>query len=256
MNAKKQLVAMAVKFKGNWENIYRALTKKEYLEDEEADQFCDLVKCKTITMLDSAYPAYLKHYYHPPFVLFYYGDISLIADQNKNVAIVGTREPSDLAIKTTREIAAKLARDYTIVSGLAKGIDRIGHEMAVFTGGKTIGVLGCGIDVCYPTDNLDLYKIIKKHHLLISEYCNDVTPDAYHFPQRNRLIAMFSRATFIPEANLNSGTSITANYSLNFSHPIYCLPSTNFNESLCNCLIHDGALLVRNADDILYELQK
>lgn len=256
MNIKKQLVAIAIKCSGDWNRIFEMLVNRDYIEDEEADQLCNSIKCKTLTILDADYPQYLKNYYQPPFVLFYYGDISLIQEPNNNIAVVGSRDVDSISILTTRQIISRVAKEYVVVSGLARGIDRISHEAAIFTGGKTIGVLGCGIDICYPSCNEDIYSIIKNHHLLISEYCNKITPDHAHFPQRNRLIAMFSSATFVPSARLYSGTSITVNYSISFNHPVYCLPSSDYLGSLCNELIRDGAVLVRNADDLLYELQK
>ena len=256
MNAKKLLVALAIKYDGNWEEIYRALIRKDFLIDEEVEKLCRTVKSKVVTILDANYPEYLKNYYRPPFVLFYYGDISLLFNPIKNIAVVGTRNPSEKATLTTRAIVSKVSKEYVVVSGLARGIDKISHEAAIYSGGKTIGVLGCGIDICYPSENFDLYQIMKNKHLIISEYCGQSTPDQTHFPQRNRLIAMFSIATFIPEATLNSGTSITANYTEQCNHSIYCLPSGEYVNSLTNSLIRDGAGLVRNADDLLYDLQK
>ena len=254
MNIKKILIATSIIHHGNWEEIYLALRKKELPTDEEAETICANVKCGVITIMDPEYPYYLKEYYHPPFVLFYYGDISLINDFTKNIAVVGSRNATSVALKNTDKCVQDLAKKLNIVSGLAKGIDRQAHESAIKAGGKTIAILGCGIDLCYPSCNEDLYKEIKENHLLISEYFNHEPPNQENFPHRNRLISMFSNGTLIPEARFRSGTSITVSYTMAFNRQIFCMPSSNLEDSLCNSLIHDGAILVRSSEDIFYEL--
>lgn len=256
MNLRKQLIALSIIEHGDWDKIYLAIVKKELPTEEESDIICSTIKSNVLTILDSDYPSYLKEYYHPPFVLFYYGDISLIKDYRRNLAVVGSRESPGDVIKYTRGIVEEVAKEVVIVSGLARGIDAIAHECAIKAGGKTIAILGCGIDMCYPAENEELYQIIKKDHLLISEYSGLETPDSYHFPYRNRLIVALSRATFIPHGHFQSGTQITSSFSTMFNHTIYCLPSSDIDNSLCDSLIQDGAFLVRNSGDILYEYNK
>ena len=256
MNIRNQLIAAAITHHGKWDDILQAIETKKLPSEEETEALISQVKCKTLTILDADYPDYLRHYYKPPIVLFYYGDISLIKDNNKNIAVVGSREPESIALKNTNKVVSELAKDFGIVSGLAKGIDRQAHESAINTGGKTIAVLGSGIELCYPSCNNDLYEEIKKNHLLISEYFDHETPGQENFPHRNRLIAMFATSTLIPYAKTRSGTSITANYTIAFGHTLFCMPSSHLEDSLCNSLIHDGAILVRSSEDILYELNK
>ena len=254
MKVRDHIIAISIKKRGRWDEIYQAIVNSEFLSKEEAESLISQINCKTLTILDADYPSYLREYYKPPFVLFYYGDISLIKEYKDNIAVVGSREPEANAIKNTDRIVSELAKKYTIVSGLARGIDRQAHESAIKSGGKTIAVLGSGIDLCYPSSNEELYEEIKRNHLLISEYFGNQVPNPENFPHRNRLIVMFSRSTFIPCAKRKSGTSISANYTQLFNHTIFCLPSANLDDSLCNDLIHDGAVLVRNSDDIIYEM--
>ena len=256
MNVRNQIIAASIIHHGNWDLILHAIETNTLPPEEEANEICSRIKCKTLTILDSNYPDYLRHYYHPPLVLFYYGDISLIKDNNKNIAVVGSREPEAVALKNTNRIVSELAQKYGIVSGLAKGIDKEAHESAINAGGKTIAVLGSGIELCYPSCNEELYEKIKEGHLLISEYHDHEPPGQDNFPHRNRLIVMFAGATLITCAGFRSGTSITANYTIAFGHPLFCVPSSNLENSLCNALIHDGAILVRSSEDIFYELEK
>ncbi len=256
MNIRKQLIAISILNHGNWDDILHALETKTCIPEDVVEDICSKIKCGVLTIFDAEYPEYLKNYWKPPIVLFYYGDLSLIKDNSKNIAVVGTRNPSNQALENTDNFIAGLVKDYAIVSGLAKGIDRQAHVSAIKHGGKTIAVLGSGLDLCYPSCNEDIYKDIKENHLLISEYYDHQAPHCENFPHRNRLIAMFSRATLVPEAKVRSGTSITVNYTLNFGHQVFCIPSSNLLDSLCNDLIHDGAILARSYDDVLYELNK
>lgn len=254
MNIRKTLVAISIMCHGKWDEIYQTLLEKEFPDDAKIDEICSDITCKVTTILDSDYPGYLKECFRPPFVLFYYGDLSLINDFTKNIAVVGTRLPTSKGLENTNNIVSALAKRMNVVSGLAKGIDRQAHESAINAGGKTIAVLGCGIDLCYPSCNEDIYKEIKQNHLLISEYYNVEPPSQDHFPHRNRLISILSGSTLVPEASTRSGTSITVAFSTSFNRTIFAIPSSNLEDSLCNNLIRDGAVLVRNADDIFYEL--
>ena len=251
MTTSEILIAEAVYYHGNWDEIVSAIRRRELLPATEIIRINRSLKCKAITILDKEYPEYLKELYRPPIVLFYYGDISLINNPRNNVAVVGTRKPTYFGVKMTKELTRGIAKKYNIVSGLALGIDAIAHAEAIRTGGKTIAILGCGIDICYPVTNRPLYEIIKKRHLLISEYPNNTSPDPAYFPHRNRLIAQFSKGILITESKKKSGTSITANFGLCYDRDIMCVPSIDFEDSGCNQLIRDGAILVENADQVI-----
>ena len=254
MNGSQMLIALAIKHKGVWGQIYKDITSKNIEELVPYYEQFQRSRCKAVTILDSNYPQILKNIYMPPFVLFYYGDITLAQDFNKCLSIIGSREPSEYGIKMTTKLSNDLSNDFVIVSGMAKGIDGLAHDAAIKAGNKTVAILGCGVDVCYPPDNLELYEEIKKNHLLLSEYFGKVSPDAFHFPLRNRIIAGLSSATLIVEAKNNSGTSITASYALNFSRTIFAVPSNADCDSACNKLIREGAILVESAEDVLEDL--
>ena len=207
--------------------------------------------CKTLTMLDDEYPEELKKLTCPPLVLYYYGDISLIQNIKKNLAVVGSRVTTEYGSETTKEIVASLAKEVNIVSGLARGIDAIAQTQCIRSGGKTIAILGSGIDYCYPEINKPLYDEIKKNHLVLSEYPGLTPPSPDKFPFRNRLIAMLSDTVLVTEAYPRSGTSITVGFALEYSKSVCCVPYSSGRFSLCNKLINQGAYLVENADDVL-----
>ncbi len=253
MNIREIIIAEAIFHDGDYDKIYRDLSSHKTFSLEEAHEICKSLKCQALTILDRDYPEYLRHMFKPPFVIFYYGDISLLNEPSSALGVVGTRDPSTQKEQLTYELVSKLCKDYIIVSGLAKGIDRAAHKAAIENGGRTVAILGSGIDLCYPTENLDLYEEIKNSgkHLIISEYPNLSTPDMKHFPFRNRLIAMFSKGILVTESAKRSGTSITVNYGLLFGRDIMCVPSNDLNNSGCNFYIKQGAALVENADDVL-----
>lgn len=257
MKDRNYLIALSIKYEGNWWRIYQALIAKEELSDEEIASYLARNKANVITMLDIEYPKYLKSLcFRPPFVLFYYGDISLINDPSKNISVVGTREASDRGKANTKKIVSDLAKDYNIVSGMALGIDSAAHNAAIEAKGKTIGVLGNGIEYIYLTDNVSLYNKIKKDHLIISEYPGHVYADKEHFPFRNRLIVAFSNAVFIPEGNIRSGTQVTANYASDLGRDLFVIPSDDIENSLTTLLAKEGAIIVLDASDIVYQLNK
>ena len=252
MNIREIIIAEAIFHDGDYDKIYRDLSTHKYFSLEEAHEICKSLKCNALTILDKEYPEYLRHMFKPPFVLFYYGNISLINDPSSALGVVGTRDPSPQKEQLTYDLVSKLCKDYIIVSGLAKGVDRTAHKAVLDNGGRTIAILGSGIDVCYPTENLDIYEQIKSgRHLLLSEYPNNSEPASRHFPFRNRLIAMFSKGILVTESALRSGTSITVNYGLLFGRDIMCVPSNDLNNSGCNFYIKQGAALVENADDVI-----
>jgi len=257
MNKSQILVYLSILHNGDWEKIYESIVSGKYeLKNKEALQKLYSMKSKAITILDPEYPKYFYQIPRPPFVLFYYGDISLIRDHEKNISIVGSRNNTVHGAKITEEISSNLAPNYRIVSGLAKGIDAIAHEACLNAGGHTIAVLGNGIDFCYPPENFELYERIKSdpESLIISEYYGMTISDPAYFPERNRLIAGLSDFTIITEAFQRSGTSITAGYCLCMGRDVLAVPTNGFNSSLCNQLIRQGCIPVDSLDDIYDEI--
>lgn len=254
MEGRDILIYLSIKRNGDWDKIYEDIKRKKQVSKEEVEEVVALVKSKSITILDDEYPSYLKQIYKPPFVLYYYGDISLISNLEKNISVVGSRNCSSYGEKQTIRLTKEISSYFNIVSGLAKGVDFHAHKTCIENNGKTIAVLGSGIDNCYPIENIDLYNIIKSNHLLISEYPSCVAPDKSQFPMRNRLIAALSRCLLVTEAYYKSGTSITVSHALAFGHEICCVPYPVGEKSACNLLIKDGARLTESGQDIYDEI--
>ena len=198
------------------------------------------------------YPRLLLETASPPPVLYYRGEVQLEENQGIKplVGIVGTRHPSDYGRRWTRKISAALARNgFTIVSGLAEGIDTEAHQACLEAGGRTIAVLGTGVDVVYPPRNRDLYKQILTGGLVLSEFAAKTPPDRSHFPRRNRIIAGISRAVLVMEAPTKSGALITARFANEFNRDVYVLPGSLDNSLSLGCL----GLLSKGASIILSE---
>lgn len=256
MEARNILIYLSILHEGDWDKIYQdILDKKCNFNEDDVYRVVSNLKCQALTLLDDEYPPYLKEAFKPPFVLYYYGDLSLLSMDYKRISVVGSRQCSEYGKQATETVVGPLAKNYVIVSGLAKGIDAISHKCAINNGGKTIAILGCGIDKCYPLENLSLYKNIKENHLLISEYPGDTSVEQSQFPFRNRLIAQFSRCLIVTEAKLRSGTSITVGYALKSGSEICCVPYHIDEESLCNRLISEGATLIQSAQDVINQIE-
>ena len=208
-----------------------------------------------VTPADPEYPELLLEIPDPPAALFYRGDIRLMA-KRPAVAVVGSRTPTMYGREMARLFVPPLASaGVVIVSGLAAGIDTEAHRAALSTG-KTIGVLGGGIDICYPLNNYRIYEEMCKNHLVITEYPPGTAPLSMNFPQRNRIISGISEGILVVEARNRSGTRITADAALDQGRNVYAIPG-RVGDPLSegtNTLIRMGAMLVRRPEDILEDL--
>ena len=210
---------------------------------------------KMITIHSDLYPIYLKEIHDPPFVLYCSGNHNLLKTK-KLISIIGSRKPSNLAKINCDSIINDLISDqWVIVSGLALGCDAIAHRSTIGHHGKTIGVIGSGLDFTYPKENIDLYQEIAINHLLISEYPHDIKPEKRYFPRRNRIIAGLSKGLIILEANERSGTMITANFALDYGREVFAIPGPIIMEEYKgnHRLIQEGAKLITSTKDILEE---
>lgn len=244
------LLYLSLKYHGQFDKIYQAIQNKEQLDYKELERLKENMRCHYTTIVSDDYPKMLKDIACPPFVLYYYGDLSLL--DKKTIGVIGMRYPSEYGIDVTKEFVDELvANDYVIVSGMALGIDGVAHNQAIDSHGKTVAVLGCGIDYCYPSIHLELYEEIKKNHLLISEYPLDLSPQKWFFPARNRLIAGLSHNLLVTEAKEKSGTMITVGFALEQGKDVMAVPSAINNNDGCNMLIQQGAKLVKNVKDIV-----
>jgi DNA processing protein len=221
---------------------------------EAAAQRLEQLGIQALTLLDDAYPTRLREIADPPPVIFTRG--RLTAADHLAVALVGTRRATPYG----RAVAEHLARDLvaagvTVVSGLAKGVDTAAHQAAVDGGGRTIAVLGNGLDQVYPPENGLLARQIvdRDAGALVSEFAPGVPPDAVNFPRRNRIIAGLSAATVIVEAGDKSGALITADFALEQGRDVLVVPGPILSptSSGSNSLLKQGAIPVTSVDDIL-----
>ena len=247
------LIHFAVKYQGNYDKIYMALITNEDVPFEEALKTYQSLKCKVITILDYDYPTKLKQTFRPPFVLFYYGDISLL-DQ-KIIATVGSREVNEVGRRSAKEILKDIVPGNVLISGMARGVDTLAHIYAIKNKARTIAVLGSGIDYLYPPENKYLYNIIKKNHLVISEYPGNNPPEQSHFPARNRIVVGLSDCVFIPQINTYaSGTMISLNMAANMGKPVIVAPHPCYSSTINNRIIEEGAIIAINGKQIREEL--
>ena len=250
MEAREILLYWSLKYLGNWDHIYSALQTKEEFDEKEAKELIKKVKSDFFTFLDEDYPESLKDMYKPPFVLYYHGDISLISDTHNKLAVVGARKCTTYGEETTKKFVEELCKDFVIVSGLAYGIDAAAHRSSIENGGKTVAVLGNGINFCYIEDNKDIYEECKKSHLVISEYPDLVEPLPCHFPVRNRIIAGLCETLLVTEGKVASGTQVTALLMTRKNGNVCCIPTRIGEDSICNRLISEGAYLVETPEDV------
>jgi DNA processing protein len=215
---------------------------------------------KLITRIDYGshrYPSRLYDLYDPPASLYIYGDIELL--KIPMIAIVGSRSASLEGLKNARQFAQALSKTgVMILSGLAKGIDSAAHQATLDLGPKhfTTAVLGTGIDVVYPRQNIALSRAISSQGLLISELPLGAGPKASHFPRRNRIIAALALGVVVIEAAKKSGSLITARLAADLGREVFALPGSisSLNSAGCHLLIQQGAKLVFRPDDVLEEL--
>ena len=249
---REALIALAIKYQGDWNQIYAAIKSREPVDVEEGMRQMMAMECKAVTYIDPEYPTDLRNQCpRPPFVLFYYGDLSLIQDRSKILTVVGSREPSHYATEKTKALChAIIDRGYIVCSGLAKGIDTAAAQATASFPGKAIGVMGCGIDRCYPLENQRYRDQIAKNGLLLSEYPGLTPPNAMHFPARNRLLAALAQGVFVGEVTPKSGTMITVAFALDMSRDVGTLPCQPDGETCNNQLIKTGAALIENVDDL------
>ena len=200
---------------------------------------------------DQNYPTLLRELPSPPSMLYYRGEVELKENRGVKpaIAIVGTRHPSDYGIKWTKRLSKALTqRGFTIVSGLADGIDTAAHQACLEAGGRTIAVVGTGVDRVYPARNRSLCQRIVEQGLVVSEYPSGTRPDRSHFPQRNRIIAGLCRATIVVEAPKRSGALITAYAANEYCRDVYVVPG-----SLDNPKVRGGLELIGQGAQVILD---
>ncbi len=209
-----------------------------------------------MTIWDEDYPKLLREIQDPPFVLYGKGEKDFLNKVNK-LAVVGTREPTLYGYESLKFILHPLLeKEWLIVSGFARGIDAMSHEITVRRHCPTIAILGHGLSYIYPRENRYLYEVWNEYILLLTEYPPHYAPEKWYFPKRNRIISGISKGVLVVEAKSRSGTLITADLALEQNREVFALPGPIFIDSASgtNHLIQQGAKLVRNAEDILEEI--
>ncbi len=210
-----------------------------------------------MTMYDDDYPLGLSNIQDNPVILYLRGNRSLLS--SPSISIVGSRDLTRYGKTITDNFSKTLAEvGFTIVSGLARGVDTEAHQAAIRAKGNTIAVLGCGIDIVYPSENANLYEsIVQNGGLIVSEYKLGERALHYHFPERNRIIAALSRGVLVTEARLNSGSLITARFAVDYGKELFVIPgniTSKYSEG-CNRLLKEAqGAIVTCVEDILEAL--
>lgn len=256
------------------EEIYKmtSVELKEIFSEEETDRviisrkFWDLSgEAETLlekeisfsSILNANYPDVLRYYHNPPRGLYYSGNLP---NPNKiSIAVVGARKCSPYGKEIATLIGKYLARnDVQVISGLAMGIDGIAQRAAVDAGGETFGILGCGVDICYPQSNIGLFSDIQATGGLISEYPPGTKAQAYHFPERNRIISGLSDVVVVVEAQEKSGSLITADFALEQGKDVVAVPGkvTDKLSFGCNYLIYQGAEVYLGRDTLKNHIER
>jgi len=263
------LMTIESDFNGDWERAWNSNLKKylpsdlnypmarKNLDPEKEWKKLEQNGVNIITIRDREYPKPLKHIAHPPFLLYIRGSKELL--KTNCFGVVGTRALTDYGRRATPAITQDIIRGgFTIVSGLAAGIDTLAHRAAVDAGGKTIAVLGCGVDdaIIFPPQNLGLAKkILETGGAIISEYAVGVHGSPFTFPQRNRIISGLSKGVLVVEADVKSGALITAKFAVEQNRDLFCVPGNIYSRTSqgTNFMIKKGAKLVSTGADVLEE---
>jgi DNA processing protein len=212
--------------------------------------------CQIVTQNDEAYPHLLRQIYDPPIVLYVLGEL-LPRDKN-SVAMVGSRMTTHYGIETARKLSYQLAYlGVTVVSGGARGIDSAAHQGALSAKGRTLAVLGTGINLVWPPENHELYQRIRENGAMITQFPFNQPGTKQSFPIRNRLVAGMTLGTVVVEANLTSGALITANFANEYGRQVFAVPGRidSPRSKGCHDLIKKGAKLCEGAEDILSEFE-
>lgn len=253
------------------ENIYMAKTRNleqlklhpklitnikdaQKISPEELAEKLEAKNIKFLSVFSENYPKALKEIHNPPLVLYIKGEMP---DTELSFSIVGARKCTRYGADIAFDLAAELSSYLTIISGMAKGIDGCAHKGALKAGGKTVAVMGCGVDICYPTAHQSLYEEIIAKGAVISEYPPGMQPQAGFFPNRNRIISGLALGVLVVEADFKSGSLITSDWALEQGREVFAVPGNinNVFSQGTNNLIKHGATLVTSAEDILFALE-
>lgn len=232
-----------------------AVFMERYFQIDDAQLEKEFQKFPSFSILDDCYPWDLSEIYDAPALLFYKGNLDLL--KFPKVAVVGSRSCSSQGAKSVQKVIQGLENELIVVSGLAKGIDTAAHMAALQNGGRTIAVIGTGLDVFYPRANKRLQEHIGNHHLVLSEYGPGEEPLKFHFPARNRIIAGLCRGVIVAEARMRSGSLITCERAMEEGRDVFAIPGNilDGHSDGCHHLIQEGAKLISSGQDVLAEFE-
>ncbi|HME12954.1 MAG TPA: DNA-processing protein DprA [Candidatus Acidoferrum sp.] len=237
--------------------VAQSIVKKEAFKraEKELAAIRGIPNCTLLNWSDPEYPQNLLQIYDPPVLLYVRGDVQML--NRPSISIVGTRRPTLYGTQMAERIGRDLAvRGLVIVSGMARGIDAIGHQGALAANGSAIGVLGTGIDVCYPKENKKLFEKVLERGAILSEFPTRTHPAPENFPIRNRIVAGMPLGVVVVEGAEHSGSLITARLGMEFGREVFGVPG-NVTQAVSfapNQLIKQGAKLVTGAEDVIDEL--
>src|SRR5271165_207121 len=237
--------------------VAQSIVKKEAFKraEKELAAIRGIPNCTLLNWSDPEYPQNLLQIYDPPVLLYVRGDVQML--NRPSISIVGTRRPTLYGTQMAERIGRDLAvRGLVIVSGMARGIDAIGHQGALAANGSAIGVLGTGIDVCYPKENKKLFERVLERGAILSEFPTRTHPAPENFPIRNRIVAGMPLGVVVVEGAEHSGSLITARLGMEFGREVFGVPG-NVTQAVSfapNQLIKQGAKLVTGAEDVIDEL--
>lgn len=241
------------------EQISEFVAKRETVDPQKLAADVDKADVTALPLYHPLYPFRLREIHDPPLVIYMKGRL-LPEETNHSVAIVGTRRPTSYGQRLAKEIARGLAENgVNVVSGMAVGIDSLAHWGAIEGGGRTLAVLGCGPDICYPSSNKPLFNALvnDQNGAVLSEFFPGTKPEPWRFPARNRIISGLCRAVVIIEGGLESGSLITARLAFEQSRDVFAIPGRVDNpmsQGTNDIIAKNMAQLVRNHEDILYHL--
>lgn len=258
MEAKDILVALSLKYEGDYEKMLSDIRKKVPLTKEEKERGQRETKSMVVSIVDSDYPSCFRSCYQPPLLLYYYGNLSLLEKPYRLTAI-GTRHPSVYQSETCYSLLSqaeeRMKDKMIVVSGMAIGLDQQCMLAAMDRGAPVVSVIGSGIDKPFPSENQGLYEYCKSGKgLVLSEYPIHCSAKPENFLFRNRLLAGISNVLFVGGGKSHSGTSVTVRYALEEGKDVLALPCNIGGDDLTNSLIKDGASPVLDTNDILEAL--
>lgn len=236
-------------------NVERIIASKQMEQLEKWEKELKQKNIQFISILNPSYPRLLKEIYDPPIGIYVKGHLP--EDDIQKISIVGARRCSQYGANVAYQLSKDLGKvNISVISGMARGIDSMAHKGVLDGGGKTIAVLGCGVDICYPSENRNLMERIIENGCVLSEFPPGYPPSPQNFPVRNRIISGLSSMTIVIEAAKRSGTLITADQALENGRDVFVVPGnvTSALSAGTNDLIKQGCPIITNYEDVLFEL--